>query len=69
MADFTFAHREEGFDEHINWSIRGYQNLLNEEGEVITTEFEKDPIGTYFGIDVYEVDGQLMSEKEYAKTL
>ena len=46
-----------------------YQNLLNEEGEVITTEFEKDPIGTYFGIDVYEVDGQLMSEKEYAKTL
>lgn len=46
-----------------------YENLLNEEGEVITTEFEKDPIGTYFGIDVYEVDGQLMSEKEYAKTL
>lgn len=30
MADFTFAHREEGFDEHINWSIRGYQNLLND---------------------------------------
>ena len=28
MADFTFAHREEGFDEHIEKSIRGYSNLL-----------------------------------------
>ena len=28
MADFTFAHRQEGFDEHINWSIRGYSDLL-----------------------------------------
>jgi len=32
MADFTFAHRKEGFDEHIDWSIRGYSNLL---GDVI----------------------------------
>ena len=30
MADFTFAHRQEGFDEHINWSIRGYSNLLSD---------------------------------------
>jgi tRNA (cmo5U34)-methyltransferase len=30
MADFTFAHRQEGFDEHIDWSIRGYRNLLND---------------------------------------
>lgn len=30
MADFTFAHREEGFDEHINWSIRGYSDLLDD---------------------------------------
>jgi len=28
MADFTFAHREEGFDEHINRSVRGYSDLL-----------------------------------------
>jgi hypothetical protein len=27
MTDFTFAHRQEGFDEHIDWSIRGYRNL------------------------------------------
>ena len=30
MADFTFAHREEGFDEHIDWSIRGYNDLLDD---------------------------------------
>ena len=29
-TDFTFAHREEGFDEHINWSIRGYSDLLED---------------------------------------
>ncbi len=27
MNDFTFAHREEGFDNHIDMSIRGYGNL------------------------------------------
>ena len=30
MADFTFAHREEGFDEHIENSIRGYSNLMED---------------------------------------
>ena len=28
MADFTFAHREEGFDNHIEQSIRGYSQLV-----------------------------------------
>tara|TARA_B100000965_G_scaffold396226_1_gene410842 strand:+ start:932 stop:1624 length:693 start_codon:yes stop_codon:yes gene_type:complete len=30
VVDFTFAHREEGFDEHIDKSIRGYQDLLTD---------------------------------------
>ena len=30
MADFTFAHREEGFDNHIEQSIRGYSDLMND---------------------------------------
>ena len=30
MVDFTFAHREEGFDKHIDKSIRGYQDLLSD---------------------------------------
>lgn len=28
--DFSFAHREEGFDNHIEMSIRGYNNLLDD---------------------------------------
>ena len=28
--DFTFAHREEGFDNHIEKSIRGYNNLIDD---------------------------------------
>ena len=30
MTDFTFAHREEGFDDHIEHSIRGYSHLLGD---------------------------------------
>ena len=30
MSDFTFAHRDEGFDNHIDSSIRGYSNLLED---------------------------------------
>lgn len=30
MADFTFAHREEGFDNHIDKSIRGYSDLIDD---------------------------------------
>ncbi len=30
MVDFTFAHREEGFDDHIEHSIRGYSYLLED---------------------------------------
>ena len=30
MSDFTFAHREEGFDNHIDMSIRRYSDLHND---------------------------------------
>ena len=46
-----------------------YDNLLNEEGEVLTFEPEQEPVCSCFGIDVYEVDNKLISENEYAKTL
>ena len=46
-----------------------YDNLLNEEGEVLTFEPEQQPVCNCFGIDVYEVDNKLISENEYAKTL
>ena len=46
-----------------------YENLLNEEGEVMTFETPQKPIGSAFGIDIYEIDDKLISEKQYAKTL
>ena len=46
-----------------------YDNLLNEEGEVPTFEPEQDVFCNCFGIDVYELEDRLVSEKEYAKTL
>ena len=46
-----------------------YDNLLNEEGEVMTFEPEQKAFCNCFGIDVYEVEDKLVSEGEYAKTL
>ena len=44
-----------------------YDNLLNEQGEVLSTE--EQPVMNCFGVDVYEIDNKLISENEYAKTL
>ena len=46
-----------------------YDDLLKEEGEVPTFEPEQDVFCNCFGIDVYELEDRLVSEKEYAKTL
>ena len=48
-----------------------FDELLNEEGEVMSFVFnpEDKPVGTAFGIDVHEVEDELISEKQYAKTL
>ena len=46
-----------------------YENLLKEEGEVPSMTFEQEPYMTCFGIDVYDIGGELISEKEYAQTL
>ena len=46
-----------------------YDDLLNEEGEVLTFEPEQEVFCNCFGIDVYEVEDKLVSEGEYAKTL
>jgi hypothetical protein len=45
-----------------------YDNLLNEQGEVKPV-YEQEPFMTCFGIDVYEKDGDILSEENYAKTL
>ena len=46
-----------------------YDNLITEEGEVMTPEIPKEAFCNCFGIDVYEVEDKLISEGEYAKTL
>ena len=46
-----------------------YEQLLTEQGDVMTPEVEQDVFCNCFGIDVYEVNDKLISEKEYAKTL
>ena len=46
-----------------------YEQLLTEQGDVMTPEIEQEIFCNCFGIDVYEIDDKLISEKEYAKTL
>ena len=46
-----------------------YEQLLTEQGEVMTPEIEQNVFCNCFGIDVYEVEDKLVSEGEYAKTL
>ena len=44
-----------------------YDDFLAEHREI--PDIDDEPIGNYFGVDVYEKEGQLISEFEYAKTL
>ena len=46
-----------------------YEQLLIEQGDVMTPEIEQEIFCNCFGIDVYEVEDKLVSEGEYAKTL
>ena len=44
-----------------------YDDFLAEHREI--PEIDDEPIGTFFGVDVYEKNGELISEFDYAKTL
>ena len=44
-----------------------YDEFLAEHRHI--PEIDDEPIGTYFGVDVYERNGELVSEFDYAKTL
>ena len=46
-----------------------YNNILNEQGDIIPVMIQQHPHSSCFGIDIYEKDGDLISENEYAKTL
>ena len=62
MADFTFAHREEGFDEHIDGSIRGYSNLLDDVVS-LSRYFVEDDTNVYdLGCSTGKVTKRLIQE-------
>jgi hypothetical protein len=44
-----------------------YDDFLAEHREII--EIDDEPVCNFFGVDVYEKEGKLISEFEYAKTL
>jgi len=44
-----------------------YEQLINENN--IVTDRNEEPVMNCFGIDLYEHNGELISEDEYAKTL
>ena len=46
-----------------------YEEVMMEETEIPTFEPEEQVFCNCFGVDVYEKDGDLISEYEYAKTL
>ena len=47
-----------------------YEKILKDEGDVIGyMPLGDKPFATCFGIDVYEKNGELLSEQEYAKRL
>lgn len=42
-----------------------YESILQEQGDVF--KIDEEPFMTCFGIDIYEVNGELISEENYAK--
>ena len=46
-----------------------YEDILNESREIPEFDTDDNFFCTCFGVDVYEKDGELKSEFEYAKTL
>ena len=46
-----------------------YEDILNESREIPEFDTDDQVFCTCFGVDVYDRDGELVSEYEYAKTL
>ena len=46
-----------------------YEELLKEEGHIVgNKQITEQPINTCFGIDCYQIDNNIIEEKEYAKS-
>ena len=71
QPDFSFAHRDEGFDNHIDQSIRGYNNL-HADVVAMSQYFAEDDrnvvdIGCSTGKTIYEMMKQNNSFAPHAK--
>ena len=73
VALATLLREDKNYEEHksliesavISYlkETKQYDDLLNEQGEVIS--IDEETITSCFGVDVYEVDNKLVSENEY----
>ena len=64
MADFTFAHREEGFDEHIEKSIRGYSQLISDVVSLSRHFIEDDTNVVDIGCSTGKMTQRLLEENK-----
>ena len=64
MADFTFAHREEGFDTHIEQSIRGYGHLMSDVVSLSRHFVEDDTNVVDIGCSTGKMTQQLLEENK-----
>ena len=64
MADFTFAHREEGFDEHIEKSIRGYSQLMSDVVSLSRHFVEDDTNIVDIGCSTGKMTQRLLEENQ-----
>ncbi len=68
--DKTYAQHKDSIEAAVITYLKEenlYNMLLNEVREM--PEIPEQPYMTCFGIDIYEKDGKLVAEDEYAKTL
>jgi len=66
MADFTFAHRQEGFDDHIDMSIRGYSNLLDDVVSLSRYFVEADTNVVDIGCSTGKLTSRILKHNESA---
>ena len=64
MADFTFAHRKEGFDNHIEKSIRGYSQLMSDVVSLSRHFVEDDTNIVDIGCSTGKMTQRLLEENQ-----
>ena len=69
MSKFTFAQRQEGFDNHIEKSIRGYSNLTSDIIDISNYFVEDDSIVVDIGCSTGKLMKQMLDKNKHAKNV